>query len=232
MATQEPIYKIMSTDADNHTIVLKHIADGRIFNFPIPQVLLDNPQASDNEVILALNSLRPGDMPPEPVPIPDILLEKLQPAPDALCRQLEARIDQAADDARYAVVGSPVRVSEYQAAEEQARQFKDAGYPEDDIPPAVVSWAINGRSAKDAADDILREAGIWNDANMMLRKIRLEAKEAVRTQIAEGNLAAARATATAAVELINEAVGPAKEIAARPAGDSSLASDDTVSLSE
>jgi hypothetical protein len=137
-------------------------------------------------------------LPPDAIPIDDVTYRALlaggrrfvegealaftPPAPtlaDVQQRNL-ARIDAAADAARLAVAGDPVRVVEYQTAEREAAAFRDAGF-DGPVPPTVQSWA----EAKDwtpraAAEDILREAAAWTQALLALRDIRLKAKEGVR----------------------------------------------------
>ncbi|MEN3030297.1 hypothetical protein [Chromobacterium amazonense] len=99
----------------------------------------------------------------------------LSAAKMAACQQ----IDAAADDARRAVLGDPLRAVEYQRAEAEAAAFKAAGY-KGAMPPCVQSWAdAAGLEPQAAADSILGEAAAWNKALHQLRAIRLRAKQAV-----------------------------------------------------
>jgi len=92
-----------------------------------------------------------------------------------------AAIDEAADAARLAVAGDPLRAAEYQIAETEAKSYQAAGYA-GECPPSVKSWAeAKGWTSKEAADNILAEAGAWNTALYALRDVRLKAKEAVRS---------------------------------------------------
>ncbi|WP_440029821.1 hypothetical protein [Chromobacterium amazonense] len=111
----------------------------------------------------------------------------LSAAKMAACQQ----IDAAADDARRAVLGDPLRAVEYQRAEAEAAAFKAAGY-KDAMPPCVQSWAdAAGLEPQVAADSILGEAAEWSQALHQLRAIRLKAKQQV--------LKAADHTATEAI---------------------------------
>jgi hypothetical protein len=106
---------------------------------------------------------------------------------NALCVQ----VDDAADRAREAVAGDPLRAVEYQRAAIEAKSFKDAGYPAGSVPPMVAAWAIGGRTAQQAADNILSEEAAYNGALVWLRTTRLAAKEQIRTLMDAGNYAAA-----------------------------------------
>ena len=115
------------------------------------------------------------------------------------------RIDAAADAARLAVAGDPVRVVEYQTAEREAAAFRDASF-KGPVPPTVQSWAeAKGWAPRAAAEDILHEAAAWNEALLALRDIRLKAKEGVR---AAADIDAANAITATALEAI-AAVGRA-----------------------
>lgn len=114
-------------------------------------------------------------------------------------------IDQAADAARAAVVGDPLRAVEYDRAAAQAQAFKDADY-QGTVPPMVAAWAINGRTAQQAADDILREAAEYSGALVQLRTTRLQAKELIRTAMQAGDVEHAQDIAAETIAAIEAAV--------------------------
>lgn len=110
----------------------------------------------------------------------------LPPAPPSLGQirnQLLARIDRAADAARLAVAGDPLRAAEYQIAEAEARAYQAGGYA-GECPPSVKSWAEAKQwTTKQATDNILAEAAAWNAALYAIRDVRLKAKEGVRNAL-------------------------------------------------
>ena len=126
-----------------------------------------------------------------------------QPAPSLT--ELCSRIDATADAARRAVAGDPLRAVEYDRARLAAEQFAAADY-QGDVPPMVAAWAINGRTAQQAADDILREAAQYNGALVQLRTVRLQAKELIRAAMAEGNVELAEDIAAETIASIEAAV--------------------------
>lgn len=93
-------------------------------------------------------------------------------------KALVAKIDKDTDAIYGAVIGN--RASEYAVAEEEAQQFKVAGYA-GAVPDSVESWA-NAKSwtATQAADDIIATAAAWRTAQKSIRYNRLGAKEAAR----------------------------------------------------
>lgn len=132
----------------------------------------------------------------------------LEPSPseskEMLCRQ----IDSAADAARRAVVGDPLRAIEYERAAEEAADFRAAGYPAAIVPRTVAAWAINGRTAREAADSILAEAASYTEALYLIREARLHAKQAVSTAIAAGDLGTAeQITSDSITEIARAASG-------------------------
>lgn len=124
------------------------------------------------------------------------------PTASALCEM----IDLAADTARAAVVGDPTRTVEYERAAAEAAQFKAAGYPADNVPRTVAAWAINGRTAQQAADDILAEAAAYTEALYQIRETRLQAKELVRQAMEAGNTQQAQDIAAETIAAIQAAV--------------------------
>ncbi len=123
------------------------------------------------------------------------------PTADDLC----TRIDTAADTARRAVAGDPLRAVEYDRARAEAEQFAAANY-QGDAPPMVAAWAINGRTAQDAADDILHEAAQYTAALIALRETRLAAKEQVRNLMGAGEVEQAQQVVEQTVAAIEAAV--------------------------
>ena len=120
---------------------------------------------------------------------------------DTLC----TRIDAAADAARRAVAGDPLRAVEYDRARLQAEQFAAAGY-EGEVPAMVAAWAINGRTPQQAADSILAEAAAYTNALELLRTTRLAAKEQVRTLMAASQIEQAQQLADQTIASIEAAV--------------------------
>lgn len=133
-----------------------------------------------------------------------ILVER--PAPLVTAAGLCAQIDTAADDARRAVAGDPLRAVEYEKSAAEAKAFAEAGYPADAVPRTVAAWAINGRTAQQAADSILVEAAAYNEALYQIREARLQAKELVRQAMAAGNVEQAQDIAAETIAALEAAV--------------------------
>lgn len=115
-------------------------------------------------------------------------------------------IDNAADAARAAVAGDPLRAVEYDRARIEAQAFANAGYPADAVPRTVAAWAINGRTAQQAADSILAEAAAYTEALYVIRETRLAAKEQIRTLMAAGEVEQAQQLAEQTIAAIEAAV--------------------------
>lgn len=120
--------------------------------------------------------------------------------------ELCARVDAAADAARAAVAGDPLRAVEYDRARIEAQAFADAGCPADAVPRTVAAWAINGRTAQQAADSILAEAAAYTEALYVIRETRLAAKEQIRTLMAAGEVEQAQQLAEQTIAEIEAAV--------------------------
>ncbi len=113
------------------------------------------------------------------------------------------QVDEAADQARLAVIGDPLRAIEYQVTEQEAKAFAQSGY-EGEAPPTVQAWMdAAGLEAKAAADSILTEAAAWMGALYAIRAARLKAKQAVRKA---ANHEAAEAIADEAIAAIKAGV--------------------------
>ncbi len=125
----------------------------------------------------------------------------LLPTTDELC----TRIDTAADTARARVAGDPLRAVEYDRARIAAEQFAAVDY-QGEVPPMVAAWAINGRTAQEAADDILQEAAQYTAALIALRETRLAAKEQVRALMDAGEVEQAQQVVEHTVAAIEAAV--------------------------
>lgn len=117
-----------------------------------------------------------------------------------------AQIDTAADAARSAVAGDPLRAVEYDRAAAEAQAFKDAGYPAAAVPRTVAAWAIGGRTAQQAADNILLESAAYTEALYQIREARLGAKELVRQAMAAGNVDQAQDIAAETIAAIESAI--------------------------
>lgn len=129
---------------------------------------------------------------------PVLVVQKL-PTTIQLCIQ----IDSAADSARLKVAGDPLRAIEYERAAVEAQAFKDAGYPAESVPRTVAAWAINGRTAEQAADSILAEAAAYAEALYCLREVRLNGKEQVRAAMDAGNVELAQQITEQTIAKIN-----------------------------
>lgn len=119
----------------------------------------------------------------------------------SLCKQ----IDAAADAARAAVAGDALRAVEYDRARIEAEQFAAVSY-QGAVPPMVAAWAINGRTPQQAADSILHEAAQYTTALVFLRTVRLNAKELIRSAMANGNVEQAQDIAAETIASIEAAV--------------------------
>ncbi len=124
------------------------------------------------------------------------------PSLAALC----ASIDAAADTARAAVAGDPLRAVEYEKSAGEAQSFKDAGYPAGAVPRTVAAWAIEGRTAQQAADNILAEAAAYSEALYQIREARLQAKAMVRAAMNAGQVEQAQDIAAETIAAIEAAV--------------------------
>lgn len=120
--------------------------------------------------------------------------------------QICACIDTAADAARGRVAGDPLRAVEYDRARVEAQAFADAGYPADAVPRTVAAWAINGRTAQQAADSILAEAAAYTEALYVIRETRLAAKEQIRMLMDAGEVEQAQQLAEQTIAAIEAAV--------------------------
>lgn len=114
-------------------------------------------------------------------------------------------IDTAADAARRAVAGDPLRAVEYDRARLAAEAFAAADY-QGAVPAMVAAWAINGRTPQQAADSILAEAAAYTAALELLRTTRLAAKEQIRALMAANQVEQAQQLAEQTIAAIEAAV--------------------------
>lgn len=128
--------------------------------------------------------------------------QAVMPSADELC----TRVDTAADAARARVAGDPLRAVEYDRAAAEAQAFADAGYPAAAVPRTVAAWAINGRTAREAADSILAEAAAYTEALYVIRETRLAAKEQIRSLMAADEVEQAQQLAEQTIAAIEAAV--------------------------
>lgn len=112
---------------------------------------------------------------------------------DVVARAI-GQIDGAADTARLEVLSRQTNTEEYKRAEQQAREYRAAGYPVDDAPSCVASWAKakwrDAWTAQQAADDIITTADRWYGLLDGIRDLRLCAKEDIRHAADSGEVAA------------------------------------------
>ncbi len=117
------------------------------------------------------------------------------------------KVDTAADNARTALAGDPLKAMEYAQAAADAQAYLDAGYPKKEVPVSVAAWVVKGRTAKQAADQILSKADQLTDHLLTLRTLRLKAKAQIRAQAAKGKMDLARDAADEGLLAIRELLG-------------------------
>lgn len=120
--------------------------------------------------------------------------------------RLSAKIDAAADSARTVLAGDPLKAMEYAQAAADAQAYQDAGYPKKEVPLSVAAWVVKGRTAKQAAEQILGKAEQLTDRLLTLRTLRLKAKAQIRAQASKGKIDLARNIADEAIVTIRELV--------------------------
>lgn len=108
--------------------------------------------------------------------------ELLHQEAERLC----AKVDAAVDSGRRTLAGDPLRALEYQQAALEAQAFKDQGYPKKVVPLSVSAWVVKGRTARQAADQILAKAAEFEANLLALRELRLKAKAQIRAHMAKG----------------------------------------------
>ncbi|WP_447783881.1 phage tail protein [Pseudomonas germanica] len=118
--------------------------------------------------------------------------------------RLCTKVDATADNIRTALAGDPLKALEYAQAAADAQAFQDAGYPKKEVPLSVAAWVVKGRTAKQAAEQILSKADQLTDHLLALRTLRLKAKAQIRAQAAKGNMDLARSAGDEALVAIRE----------------------------
>ncbi|MED7670423.1 phage tail protein [Pseudomonas moraviensis subsp. stanleyae] len=118
--------------------------------------------------------------------------------------RLCTKVDTTADSARSALAGDPLKAVEYAQAAADAQAFQDAGYPKKEVPLSVAAWVVKGRTAKQAAEQILTKAEQLTDHLLTLRTLRLKAKAQIRAQAGKGKIDLARGAADEALIAIGE----------------------------
>jgi hypothetical protein len=114
------------------------------------------------------------------------------------------RIDSTADSARATLAGDPLKAMEYAQAAADAQAFQDAGYPKKEVPLSVAAWVTKGRTAKQAAEQILGKADQLTDHLLTLRTLRLKAKAHIRAHAAKGQMDLARSVSDATLAAFRE----------------------------
>jgi len=161
------------------------------------------------KVIQELHQYEDGLRPPSPSPAhtwedgnwaltEENAAELLRQETERLC----TKIDAAADSARRTLAGDPLRALEYQQTALEAQAFKEQGYPKKAVPLAVSAWVVKGRTARQAADQILAKAAEFDSNLLALREVRLKAKAQIRAHVAKGNADLAAQAADDGLEAI------------------------------
>lgn len=145
---------------------------------------------------LAKHGIKRVIEPPPPPPEP--------PSLDAQKLTLERMIDGEVDGIYQRVIGN--RQPEYSEAEKQAQAYKDAGYT-GTVPGYVASWVTaSGKTATQAADDILVQALTWRAAAGAMRAARLGHKVMSRTAADQAALDAVKASWATSIGQIRAAL--------------------------
>lgn len=136
-----------------------------------------------------------------------ILIAEKQAVLDAQeVEQLCAKVDTAADSARATLAGDPLKAMEYAQAAADAQAYQDAGYPKKEVPLSVAAWVVKGRTAKQAAEQILAKADQLTDHLLGLRTLRLKAKAQIRADAGKGKIDLARSATDDALAAIRDLV--------------------------
>lgn len=144
-------------------------------------------------VVQEMHQFEEGLRPAQPSPAHDwsgdswvLDVEKAGVLEQREAERLCAKVDAAADSARRTLAGDPLRALEYQQAALEAQTFKDQGYPKKAVPLAVSAWVVKGRTARQAADQMLAKAAEFEANLLALRELRLKAKAQIRAHMAKG----------------------------------------------
>jgi len=117
-------------------------------------------------------------------------------------QQLCAKVDAAADATRKLLVGDPLRAMEHALAVTDAQSFKDQGFPKQAVPVSVAAWVTKGRTAKQAAEQILVKSTRATEQLLTLRTLRLNAKAKIAAHISKGEMEQAKVVSSAAIAAI------------------------------
>lgn len=119
------------------------------------------------------------------------------------------QIEQAADQARAAVLGDPLRAVEYQMAESDAKAFMVAGF--DGEVPATVQAVVDASevSPQAAAELILAESAAWRGALCEIRAARLKGKQAMLKATTHAEAESYADTAIDAIRAVSKAYAAA-----------------------
>jgi hypothetical protein len=120
--------------------------------------------------------------------------------------RLCAKVDAAADSARKTLAGEPLKAMEYAQAAADAQAFIAEGYPKKAVPLSVSAWVAKGRTARQAADQIIAKAAQFNESLLTLRTLRLKAKEQIKVHIAKGKTDLANQVSDEAIAAIRNVV--------------------------
>jgi hypothetical protein len=120
----------------------------------------------------------------------------------ALSEELTGRIDAAADSARERLVGDLLRAVEYEKAATEAAAFKDAGYPDNDVPRSVAAGVSADTTPRQAADSILAARAAYDETLYQIRELRLSKKYLVRELIGAKQDGEARQVTDSAVSAL------------------------------
>ncbi|OWJ92729.1 hypothetical protein B6S59_19380 [Pseudomonas sp. A46] len=104
-----------------------------------------------------------------------------------LTRQLWEHLDTALAEALSALDDDSLALQTRQLAILAASSYRAAGYPEDDIPAPLSTLGAPGETAQATAERILQEDEARHDRQAHLHALVVNAKEALREAVAEGN---------------------------------------------
>lgn len=128
---------------------------------------------------------------------------------DAALLAAALQVDQAADQARSAVLGDPLRAVEYRMTADEAESFAAAGYA-GEVPATVQAWMdAAGLDAQAATESILHESRAWKGAIYAIRAERLKGKQDVLKATSHEQAEALADVAISAIKSSIQGVGNA-----------------------
>jgi hypothetical protein len=165
------------------------------------------------KVIQELHHFEDGLRPAQPSPAHSWDGEKwgLDAEKVALLEQQEAErlclnVDAVADSARNLLAGDPLKAMEYAQAAADAQAFMEEGYPKKEVPLSVSAWVVKGRTARQAADQIIAKAAQFQEGLLTIRSLRLKAKEQIKAHIAKGKTDLARQVSEDAIAAVRNLI--------------------------